>query len=117
SVQLAVNRTVSSNRTKEALNSYMGRINYGYANKYFLDVTARYDGASKFGENHKWGFFPAIAGAWRIIEEPFLQNSKVFSDLKLRASYGLTGNAGAITPYQSLSLENSGSNYQFNHIY
>jgi len=116
-VQLAVNRTVSSGRTKEALNSYMGRINYGYANKYFLDVTARYDGASKFGENHKWGFFPAVAGAWRIIEEPFLKDSRVFSDLKLRGSYGITGNAGAIAPYQSLALEGSGSNYQFNHIY
>lgn len=116
-VGLAVNRTVSSNRTKDALNSYMGRINYGFANKYFIDVTARYDGASKFGENHKWGFFPAVAGAWRIIEEPFLKNSKVFSDLKLRASYGLTGNAGAIAPYQSLALEGSGSNYQFNHVY
>lgn len=116
-VQLAVNRTVSSNRSKESLNSYMGRINYGYANKYFLDVTARYDGASKFGENHKWGFFPAIAGAWRIIEEPWLKDSRVFSDFKLRASYGRTGNAGAISPYQSLALEGSGSNYQFNHIY
>ncbi|WP_440133778.1 SusC/RagA family TonB-linked outer membrane protein [Chitinophaga sancti] len=116
-VQLAVNRTVSSNRSKESLNSYMGRINYGYANKYFLDVTARYDGASKFGENHKWGFFPAIAGAWRIIEEPWVKDSRVFSDLKLRVSYGRTGNAGAISPYQSLALEGSGSNYQFNHIY
>ncbi|WP_343674050.1 TonB-dependent receptor [Chitinophaga sp.] len=116
-VQLAVNRTVSSYRSKESLNSYMGRINYGYANKYFLDVTARYDGASKFGENHKWGFFPAVAGAWRIIEEPFLKDSRLFSDLKLRVSYGRTGNAGAISPYQSLALESSGSNYQFNHIY
>lgn len=116
-LQLAVNRTVNSNRTKESLNSYMGRINYGYANKYFLDITARNDGASKFGENHKWGFFPAVAGAWRIIEEPFLKGSHLFSDLKLRASYGLTGNAGAIAPYQSLALEGSGSNYQFNHIY
>jgi TonB-linked SusC/RagA family outer membrane protein len=116
-VQLAVNRTVSSNRSKESLNSYMGRINYGYANKYFVDVTARYDGASKFGENHKWGFFPAVAGAWRIIEEPWLKDSRVFSDLKLRVSYGRTGNAGAISPYQSLALEGSGSNYQFNHIY
>ncbi|MDQ0108653.1 TonB-linked outer membrane protein, SusC/RagA family [Chitinophaga terrae (ex Kim and Jung 2007)] len=116
-VQLAVNRTVSSNRSKESLTSYMGRINYGYADKYFLDITARYDGASKFGENHKWGFFPAVAGAWRIIEEPFLKNSRVFSDLKLRASFGQTGNAGAISPYQSLALEGSGSNYQFNHIY
>jgi len=114
---LAVNRTVSSSRTRDALNSYMGRINYGYANKYFIDLTARRDGASKFGENHKWGFFPAIAGAWRIIEENFLKGSRVFSDLKLRASYGTTGNAAAIGPYQSLALETSGSNYQFNHIY
>ena len=114
---LAVNRTVSSSRTKEALNSYMGRINYGFANKYFIDITARRDGASKFGENHKWGFFPAVAGAWRIIEEKFLKGNKVFSDLKLRASYGTTGNAAAIGPYQSLALETSGSNYQFNHIY
>lgn len=116
-VQLAVNRTVSSYRSKESLNSYMGRVNYGYANKYFLDITARYDGASKFGENHKWGFFPAVAGAWRIIEEPFLKGNRLFSDLKLRGSYGRTGNAGAISPYQSLALEGSGSNYQFNHIY
>lgn len=116
-VQLAVNRTVSSYRSKEALNSYMGRVNYGYGNKYFVDVTARYDGASKFGENHKWGFFPAVAGAWRIIEEPWLKNSRIVSDLKLRGSYGRTGNAGAISPYQSLALEGSGSNYQFNHIY
>jgi len=116
-VGLAVNRTVSSSRTKEALNSYMGRLNYGFANKYFIDITARYDGASKFGENHKWGFFPAVAGAWRIIEEKFLKGNKIFSDLKLRASYGTTGNAAAIGPYQSLALETSGSNYQFNHIY
>jgi TonB-linked SusC/RagA family outer membrane protein len=116
-VQLAVNRTVSSSRNKEALNSYMGRINYGYANKYFLDVTARYDGASKFGENHKWGFFPAVAGAWRIIEEPFMNDNRIFSDLKLRASYGVTGNAAAIGPYQSLALLSSGNPYTFNHTY
>ncbi len=114
---LAVNRTVSSNRTKDVLSSYMGRVNYGYLNRYFIDVTARYDGASKFGENHKWGFFPAIAGAWRIIEEPFFRHNGIFSDLKLRASYGTTGNAAAIGPYQSLSLAAPGSNYQFNHIY
>lgn len=116
-VQLAVNRTVSSSRTKEALNSYMGRINYGYANKYFIDVTARYDGASKFGENHKWGFFPAVGAAWRIIEESFMSNNKLFSDLRLRATYGRTGNAGAIGPYQSLALLSSGNAYQFNHLY
>ena len=62
-------------------------------------------------------FVPAVAGAWRIIEESFLRGSNTFSDLKLRASYGTTGNAAAIGPYQSLALLTSGSNYQFNHIY
>lgn len=117
SIGLATNRTVTSFRSKEVLNSWMGRINYGYANKYFLDITARYDGASKFGENQKWGFFPAVAGAWRIIEEPFLKNSTWLSDLKLRASYGVTGNAAAISPYQPLALIGGGSNYQFDHVY
>ncbi|RYY57486.1 MAG: TonB-dependent receptor [Chitinophagaceae bacterium] len=116
-LQLAVNRTVTTARTREVLHSFMGRINYGYADKYFLDFTARYDGNSKFGANNKWGFFPAVSGAWRIIEEPFLQESKFFSDLKLRASYGLTGNAAAIGPYQSLATVASGNNYAFDHLY
>ena len=114
---LAANHTVSSQKTNEKLNSYMGRINYGYKNKYFLDLTTRYDGASKFGANNKNGFFPAISGAWRISQESFMQNQDIFSDLKLRLSYGMTGNAAAISPYQSLSLLSSGSNYQFNHVY
>jgi TonB-linked SusC/RagA family outer membrane protein len=116
-VQLAVNRSVSSLRTKERLDSYLGRINYGFGNKYFFDVTARYDGASKFGENNKYGFFPAVAGAWRIIEESFMKKQKLVSDLKLRASYGITGNAAAIGPYQSLATVSSGSDYEFNHTY
>lgn len=114
---LAVNRTVSSYRSQERLDSYMGRLNYGYKNKYFLDVTMRYDGASKFGENNKYGFFPAVSGAWRVIEEPFLRDQTLVSDLKIRASYGVTGNAAAIGPYNSLALVGSGSNYQFNHVY
>jgi len=114
---LAVNRTVSSSRNKDRLDSYLGRVNYGYKNRYFLDLTARYDGASKFGENNKYGFFPAASGAWRIIEESFMKEQNIFSDLKLRGSYGITGNAAAIDPYQSLALVASGSNYQFNHVY
>ncbi|MET0298149.1 MAG: SusC/RagA family TonB-linked outer membrane protein, partial [Flavitalea sp.] len=116
-LQLAVNRTVTSNRNKETMQSYMGRINYNYAEKYFLDVTARYDGNSKFGANNKWGFFPAVSGAWRIIEEKFLQKNKFFSDLKIRGSYGLTGNAAAIGPYQSLATVASGNDYYFDHTY
>jgi TonB-linked SusC/RagA family outer membrane protein len=117
-LQLAVNRTVSSSRSSERLDSYMGRVNYGFKDKYFVDFTARVDGSSKFGANHKYGFFPAVAAGWRIIEEGFMQNITALSDLKLRASYGLTGNSGALSAYQSLAtVSSSGSDYQFNHIY
>jgi TonB-linked SusC/RagA family outer membrane protein len=116
-VQLAINRSVTGFRSREALESFMGRINYNFADKYFFDVTARYDGNSKFGQNKKWGFFPAISGAWRIIKEDFMQNSNLFSDLKLRASYGITGNAAAIDPYKSLATLTSGSDYEFEHTY
>ncbi len=114
---LAVNRIVSSNRTRQDLVSFMGRVNYAFDGKYFLDVTARYDGASKFGKNNKYGFFPAISGAWRIIGENFMADQSVFSNLKLRASYGVTGNAAAIGPYQSLSLSGQKGAYYFNHQY
>lgn len=116
-LQLAATVSTSSNRTQERLDSYMARVNYGFKDKYFLDLTARTDGSSKFGANHKYGFFPAASAAWRIIEEDFMASIPVISDLKLRASYGLTGNAGAINTYKSLSLQTTGSDYQFNHNY
>jgi TonB-linked SusC/RagA family outer membrane protein len=117
-LQLAANRTVSSSRSSERLDSYMGRVNYGFKDKYFVDFTARVDGSSKFGANHKYGFFPAVAAGWRIIEESFMQKLSVFSDLKLRGSYGLTGNSGALSAYQSLAtVSSSGSDYQFDHVY
>ncbi|WP_028523830.1 SusC/RagA family TonB-linked outer membrane protein [Runella limosa] len=117
-LQLALNRTVSSSRSKQRLDSYMGRVNYGYKDKYFLDLTARVDGSSRFGTNNKYGFFPAVSAAWRLIEEPFLKSVTWLSDLKLRASYGITGNAGGISPYQSLStVAATGSDYVFNNAY
>lgn len=116
SVGLAVNQRIGSDKSKSRLDSYLGRINYGYKDKYFLDLTARADGSSKFGENNKYGFFPAVAGAWRIVEESFMKSVSVISDLKLRASWGITGNAGAIDPYQSLATVGaSGLNYNYNH--
>jgi TonB-linked SusC/RagA family outer membrane protein len=116
SVGLAVNQRLGSDKSKSRLDSYLGRINYGYKDKYFLDLTARADGSSKFGENNKYGFFPAIAGAWRLVEEPFMKSISVVSDLKLRGSWGITGNAGAIDPYQSLATVGaSGLNYNYNH--
>jgi TonB-linked SusC/RagA family outer membrane protein len=118
-VQLGTNRNVSSGRSESRLDSYMARVNYGFHDKYFVDFTARVDGASQFGANHKYGFFPAISAAWRIIEESFMKSQTLFSDLKLRASYGITGNAAAIGPYNSLALIGGGTinDYQFNHLY
>ena len=112
----ATTYSVSSYKNKSRLDSYLGRIAYGYNDKYFIDITARVDGSSVFGENNKYGFFPAVSGAWRIIEEPFMQQFKFLSDLKLRASYGITGNAGSIGPYNSLAtVSGQGYNYSFDH--
>jgi TonB-linked SusC/RagA family outer membrane protein len=115
-LQLAVDKTVSSSRNKDRLDSYMGRINYAFRDKYLLDLIARVDGASKFGANNKYGFFPAAAVAWRVSEEPFIKRIQAVSNLKLRFSYGVTGNAGAIGPYQSLATVGSTNNYYFNHV-
>ncbi|RRB07771.1 SusC/RagA family TonB-linked outer membrane protein [Larkinella rosea] len=117
-LQLALNRTVTSTRDRQRLDSYLARVNYGYKDKYFLDLTARVDGSSKFGANHKYGLFPAISAAWRIIEEPFAKDLSWLSDLKLRGSYGITGNAAGITPYQSLATVAAlGSDYNLNHAF
>lgn len=82
--------------------SYLGRINYNYAGKYFATFTSRYDGSSKFGKNNKYAYFPSGALAWRISEEEFLKGNTTLSNLKLRASYGISGNQ-AISPYQTIS--------------
>ena len=87
----------SSGRADFNFNSYFGRINYGFRDKYLLTVTGRVDGSSKFGGNNKYAFFPSAALAWRVSEEDFLKNSNLISNLKLRASYGLTGNSEIAT--------------------
>ncbi|MVT07928.1 SusC/RagA family TonB-linked outer membrane protein [Chitinophaga tropicalis] len=114
-MQLATDHTVTSSRSKDRLDSYMGRINYGFRDKYLLDLIARVDGSSKFGANNKYGFFPAAAIAWRASEEPFVRSISAISNLKFRFSYGLTGNAGAIDPYKSLSLQGTSGLYYFEH--
>jgi TonB-linked SusC/RagA family outer membrane protein len=85
-----------------SLASFLGRINYSFDDKYLITLTARQDGSSKFGSNNKYGFFPSAAVAWRLSEEKFIQHLKIFDDLKLRASYGVTGNQ-EIASYQSLA--------------
>lgn len=71
---------------------YFGNLKYDLDKKYFLSLTMRYDGSSRFGDNNKFGFFPSVSAAWNINEENFLKNSAVVSDLRLRASWGTTGN-------------------------
>lgn len=80
--------------------SYMGRINYDFMGKYLFTLTARYDGSSVLSEQNKWGFFPSGAFLWRISEEGFMANQSLLSDLRMRVSYGVTGNS-AILPYQT----------------
>ncbi len=85
-----------------ALISYLARINYGFDDRFLLTLTARRDGSSRFGPSNKYGFFPSGALAWRLINEKFMQNQRLFSDLKFRFSYGLTGNQ-EIGDYRYLS--------------
>ncbi len=91
----------------ERLLSFFGRVNYGYANKYLFTASLRADGSSKFGSANKFGYFPSVSAAWRLIEEDFLKGSRLFSDFKLRASYGKTGN-NRIGNYLSLALLQAG---------
>ncbi|MBG47567.1 MAG: SusC/RagA family TonB-linked outer membrane protein [Pseudozobellia sp.] len=92
-------RDVSQRR----LLSFLGRVRYGYLDKYLLEATARADGASVFAENNKWGFFPAVSLAWKMHKETFLQNISAINEMKLRVSYGATGNQG-INPLESLGV-------------
>jgi TonB-linked SusC/RagA family outer membrane protein len=97
---------VSSGASKFAFNSYFGRVNYSLNNKYLFTVTGRADGSSRFGENDKFAFFPSGAVAWKVSEEEFLKGNNTISNLKLRTSFGLTGNS-EIPSYSSLSLLSS----------
>ncbi len=82
--------------------SYLGRINYGFADRYFLTLTGRYDGSSRFGFNQKFAFFPSAALAWNVHKEEFLKDQELISQFKIRGSYGKSGNQG-IGNYQTLA--------------
>ncbi|PPL03401.1 TonB-linked outer membrane protein, SusC/RagA family [Parapedobacter indicus] len=84
-----------------ALASWLGRANYVLADKYLFTASVRADGSSRFGANNRWAMFPSGAFAWRLSEESFMQDVRFINDLKVRASYGVTGNT-ALSPYQSL---------------
>jgi TonB-linked SusC/RagA family outer membrane protein len=90
----------TSSATAYGLNSYFGRVNYNIKEKYLVTLTGRADGSSKFGSENRYAFFPSAALAWRVSEESFLKGTPVISDLKLRTSYGVTGNS-EINAYQA----------------
>ncbi|MCD8539323.1 MAG: SusC/RagA family TonB-linked outer membrane protein [Leadbetterella sp.] len=92
---------MSSGKEDNTLIAFFGRVNYSFANKYFAQAVLRREGSSRFGDNHKWGNFPAFSVGWHIAKEEFMQNQSLISNLKLRVGYGVTGNQG-IPNYQSL---------------
>ncbi len=95
---------------ESGLESLFGRVKYNFDNKYLLDVSLRRDGSSNFGENNRYAYLPAASFAWRLNEESFLQNSSIISELKLKLSYGLTGNDN-IGAFRSLNVYSGGANY------
>jgi TonB-linked SusC/RagA family outer membrane protein len=105
----------ANNIAKENLLSFLGRVSYGYNNKYLLTASIRADGSSKFGKENKWGYFPSVALGWTLSEESFIKKMNIFDNFKLRASYGVTGN-NQIPAYSSLYLLESG-NYVFNDVF
>lgn len=96
------NLGIYSNYVGSDLLSGAFRINYNYKGKYLLNITAREDGSSVLSEQNRWALFPSVALGWRVIEEDFMKSQTLFSDLKVRASYGISGNA-AVKPYQTQS--------------
>jgi TonB-linked SusC/RagA family outer membrane protein len=104
-----------NNIAKDNLMSFLGRVAYGYNNKYLLTASIRADGSSKFGNENKWGYFPSVALGWTLSEESIIKNMNIFDNFKLRASYGVTGN-NQIPAYSSIGLIGA-ANYVFNDVF
>lgn len=98
---------LSSYKNDRTLVSFLGRVNYTLLDRYLFTASLRRDGSSVFGENNKWGNFPSASVGWQIEQEPFMANQKIFSQLKLRGGYGVTGNQQGLYPQNSISLVGS----------
>ncbi len=96
--------TVKASDYRHVMLSYYGRINYSFDGKYLLTATVRRDASSRFSKDTRWGTFPSVALGWTLTEEPWLKNQKVLSNLKLRASYGVTGQREGIGNYNYLPV-------------
>ena len=102
-VNNAANITANNGYSASSMVSALGRVMYSYKSRYMATVTLRADGSSKFSEGTKWGYFPSAALAWNIAEDNFMQNQNIFDQLKLRASFGVSGNSG-ISSYSTLGM-------------
>lgn len=104
---------MGSYRESSRLISFLGRVIYNYDQRYLLSLSLRREGSSRFGENNKWGSFPALSFGWRINEEDFMQDNTLFSDLKFRIGYGVTGNQD-FANYKSLILMGRSGKFFYN---
>lgn len=103
--------SASTSGTSWGLISYLSRLNYNFDSKYYLTASIRTDGSSRFGAERQYGVFPSASVAWRISDENFLKDVRALTDLKLRASYGLTGNQDGINDFASRALWTTAVNY------
>jgi iron complex outermembrane receptor protein len=94
--------------------SDFARVNYNYQEKYYLQASLRRDGSSVFGSNHQWGYFPSVGASWRVVQEDFMQKQTLFNDLKLRASYGVTGNSTGFNAYTAQFISSNVATYYYN---
>ncbi|GAB3566925.1 TonB-dependent receptor [Spirosoma luteolum] len=94
--------------------SDFARLNYNYKDRYLVQGSIRRDGSSVFGTNNQWGYFPAVGVAWRVSQEGFMEKQSVFNDLKLRASYGVTGNSSGFNAYTAQFISGSRGTYYYN---
>lgn len=108
----SLNKNVYGSSTAYGIRSYFGRLNYAYKNKYLLEANLRYDGSSRFSEDKRWGVFPSFSAGWRISEEAFMKDQNIFSNLKLRGSWGKVGN-DQIGLYRWIPTLSPGQNYSF----
>ncbi|WP_281233971.1 SusC/RagA family TonB-linked outer membrane protein [Flavobacterium gelatinilyticum] len=99
---------------KTRLIAEFARFNYNYKDKYLLQGTIRKDGGSMFGANNRWGYFPSVGAAWRVDKESFMQNQNLFSDLKFRGSYGVTGNSSGFNAYTAQFISGSLGTFYYN---
>ncbi|PXY42178.1 SusC/RagA family TonB-linked outer membrane protein [Flavobacterium cheongpyeongense] len=99
---------------KTRLIGEFARLNYNYEDKYLLQGTIRRDGGSVFGANNRWGYFPSVGAAWRVDKERFMKNQKIFSDLKFRGSYGVTGNSSGFNAYTAQFISGSLGTFYYN---